>query len=164
MSFTITGDDDTIRKLSKLGNDSVEVFRFSLYKGAGKVADSIKQSMNGIPVDNRTYGTPDDPLNGITAKQKADCIAALGISQFQGEDTIDTSIGFDGYTVNANNGTSKKYPKGIPIPMLMRSLESGTSFRTAHPVIRNAANKAKVEAVEAMQQELNKQIDERFGG
>lgn len=165
MSFTIEGDDELIRKLTKLGNESTEIFEYTLYDGAGKVAESVKAAMNNIPVDNRTHGTEDDPLNGITAQQKADSIAALGIAPFNHSNSvIDSHIGFDGYTVNANGGHSKKYPKGIPIPMLMRSVESGTSFRKKHPFIRSAVNKAKSAAYSAMEKELKQQIDERFGG
>lgn len=164
MSFTITGDDELIRKLVKLSNETDEIFRRALYEGAKDVADGVKASMNNIPVDNRTHGTEEEPLNGLTARQKADCIAALGIAGFNGEDIIDTHIGFDGYTVNANGGYSKKYPKGIPIPMLMRSLESGTSFRAKHPVVRQGINKAKGQAISSMEKELNEQINEKFGG
>lgn len=164
MSFKVVGDDELVKKLVKLSDETEAIFKQALFEGAKDVADSVKASMNSIPVDNRTHGSEEDPLKGLTAKQKEDCIAAMGIAEFKGESTIDTHIGFDGYTVNANNGTSRKYPKGIPIPMLMRALESGTSFRSKYPAVRNGINKARSKAAASMEKELKKQIDERFGG
>ena len=46
--------------------------------------------------------------------------------------------------------------------MLMRSIESGTSFRQKNPVIRKAINKVKKQAVDVMSDSIDKSIRKEF--
>ena len=102
---------------------------------------------------------PKNKLTGISRKQKQDLIAGFGLSPMEDSgDFINTKAGFEGY----GSIKTKKYPKGTPNAMLMRSVESGTSFREKRPTVRPAVNRAKKRAQEAMEKELDKQIKERM--
>lgn len=67
----------------------------------------------------------------------------------------DVKIGFDGY----GSKPTRKYPKGVPIPLTARSIISGTSFRPKNNFVRRAVNrKKKKKAIERMDEVIN----ERF--
>ena len=59
---------------------------------------------------------------------------------------------------------TKKYPNGTPNVMLMRSIESGTSFREKHPVFRPAVNRSRKKAIEAMRNKFDEQIKKKMEG
>ena len=73
-------------------------------------------------------------------------------------DCVNTKAGFDGY----GSVKTKKYPKGVPNSMLMRSVESGTSFREKHPTVRPAVNKTRKQAQKIMEEEIDRQIRQRM--
>ena len=64
----------------------------------------------------------------------------------------------DGY----NSTVTKKYPKGQPNAMIIRALESGTSFRSRNPVITRATNAAKGAAEAAIQKQMDEEIKKRI--
>ena len=64
------------------------------------------------------------------------------------------AVGFDGYA----DITTEKYPSGVPVPLIARSIESGSSVRVKHPFLRRAANEAKPEVQRAMVEAAEKMI------
>ena len=66
-----------------------------------------------------------------------------------------TKAGFAGYM---EEGKSKKYPNGLPIPLLARSIESGSSVRQKHPFVRAAVKSSRDKAVEEMETTINVEI------
>lgn len=145
-SISIKGLDEYALRISKLYKDSEKILRQAVYAGAEVVADRIKEGIKGMPVDNRR-GSETQMLNGVTSRQKADLIDGFGLAPIENWDGyIQTKAGFDGY----GRTTSKKYPKGLPNTLLMRSVESGTSFRKKTPVIRKAVNGSRKQSVQAM--------------
>ena len=158
------GIDDYAKALSKLGNDSEEIIKSAVYKGAAVVADEIKSGLKGLPVEEGENGLPpvgtqEKPLTGVSRRQKADLIDAFGLAPIENKSGyIETKAGVDGY----GSIPTKKYPKGTPNAMLMRSIESGRSFRKKHPVFRPATNRARKKAQEAMGEEIDRQMKEIF--
>lgn len=152
------GIDDYAKALGKLWKESEEIITQAVYEGAGVVADEIKAGLKKLPIDNRK-GTSDDKLRGVTKKQKSDLIDAFGVAPIENDgDTINTRLGFDGYGSTPTN----KYPRGVPNAMLMRSVESGNSFRKKTPVVRPAVNRARKMAEQKMAKTLEKEIKERM--
>ena len=84
----------------------------------------------------------------------------MGLAPIQEKELgyINTKLGFDGY----GSVPTKSHPNGIPNTLLMRSIESGTSFRKKNAVVRRSVNQAKASAVKAMadtiDDELRKEI------
>lgn len=149
---TVSGLEEYANRLSGLYADCEEITKKAVYAGAEVVADEIKKGLKNLPIDNR-HGTPEKPLKGVTKQQKSDLINAFGLAPIENRDGyIQTKAGVDGY----GSTTSKKYPKGLPNALLMRSVESGTSFRVKTPVFRKAVNTSRKRSIEAM----GKKIDE----
>lgn len=144
--MSVQGLDEYALRLSNLSKNTGQIVRQAVYEGAGVVADSIKSGLRQIPVDNGR-GTEDRKLHGVTNRQKADLIDAFGLAPIENKDDyIQTKAGFSGY----GKTKSKKYPNGLPNALLMRSVESGTSFRQKTPVVRKAVNRSRKAAVQAM--------------
>lgn len=164
MNINIDGLDEFMSKLSKLEGKTTALAKSALYKGAEVVADDAKKALQAIPVmgDKLPYISEGMQkkgimLRGVTTQQKADIIKGLGISRMQTEGgAVNVKIGFSGYTVD---GTGKK-PK--PIALIVRAMESGTSFSRKTPIVRKAYANAKPKATKAMQEHIDKVIRETF--
>lgn len=158
------GIDEYAKVLAALGNESEEIVKSAVYKGAAIVADEIKSGINSIPIQEGNnglppVGTPENKLYGISRKQKGDLMDSFGLAPMENDgDYIQTKAGVDGY----GSIPTKKYPGGVPNVMLMRSIESGTSFRDKHPVFRQATNRARKRAEEAMKNEIDNQMQKYF--
>lgn len=128
----------------------------AMYHGAGVVADEYRRQIEGIPVDPRCKtgvkyisDAEKNPITYVLGAEKDALLNAIGIAKFDRDaDSIATSIG-----LNPNSGyapySSKKYKKGIPIPMLARSVNSGSTIRRKYPFVKKAASAAKDKAVAA---------------
>ena len=158
------GIDEYAKVLAALGNESEEIVKSAVYKGAAIVADEIKSGINSIPIQEGDNGLPpmgtaENKLYGISRKQKGDLMDSFGLAPMENDgDYIQTKAGVDGY----GSIPTKKYPGGVPNVMLMRSIESGTSFRDKHPVFRQATNRARKRAEEAMKNEIDNQMQKYF--
>ena len=147
-------------RLSILFKDTQKIIEKAVYEGANVVADEIKKGLQGIPVQEGPgglppYGTREEPLTGISRRQKGDLIEAFGLAPMQDDNGyINTKAGFDGY----GSVRTDAYPQGLPNALLMRSVESGTSFRKKHPVIRPAVNRVRKKAEAAMEQTIEKEL------
>ena len=98
-------------------------------------------------------------VNGVTASQKEGLLSGLGIAHFRNDGGfINVKIGMDGY----NSTRTKQFPNGQPNALIIRSLESGTSFRSRNPVITRATNSAKGAAEAAIQKKMDEEIKKRI--
>lgn len=148
------GIDEYAKALGILWKDSENIVKKAVYEGADVVANEIKKGLRSIPVDERV-GTKENPVEGVGRRQKADLIDGFGLSPMENKDGyINTKAGFDGY----GSIKTKKYPKGQPLAMLMRSVESGTSFRKKTPVIRKAVMRARKAAEAKMAETVEEEI------
>ena len=158
------GIDEYAKVFAELGNESEEIIKSAVYKGAAIVADEIKSGINSIPIQEGNNGlppagTPENKLYGISRKQKGDLMDSFGLAPMENDgDYIQTKAGVDGY----GSIPTPKYPGGVPNVMLMRSIESGTSFRDKYPVFRQATNRARKRAEEAMKNEIDNQMQKYF--
>ena len=148
------------KMLERLGDQGEKIIKSAVYKGAAIVADEIKAGINALPIEEGSnglspMGSQEHKLNGITRKQKGDLMDGFGLAPMQNENGyIQTKAGMDGY----GSIPTKKYPKGVPNAALMRSIESGTSFRNKHPVFRQATNRVRKRAEQEMMDEVDHQI------
>lgn len=154
------GIDDYAKALANLQNESEEIIKRGVYDGAAVVADAIKSGLNSIPIQEGKNGLPpigtsDNPLTGISRTQKGDLLDGFGLAPIENHNGyIQTKAGFDGY----GSTKTKAYPEGLPNSVLMRSLESGTSFRKKNPVVRKATNGARKAAETKMGETVEKEI------
>lgn len=148
------GIDNYIRQLQNCADKTENIIKRSAWEGARVVMDAVKAEAQTIPTHGSTKGST-DIVNGLTPTQKAGVIASLGIAHFrQDGNFLNVKIGSDGY----NTVYTKKYPKGQPNAMLIRSLESGTSFRNPYPFVSRAVSKTRGKSIEAMRKQCDEEI------
>lgn len=155
--ITFKAGDEYALRLSRLAEKSDGVIKRAIFKGAEVVSDAIKQNLEKIPTEKARWLQPGEKYDGITASQKKALAEGFGLTKMEQDDNgnWNTKAGFEGY---ATNTPTKKYPKGTPIPMLARALESGTSVRQKHPFVRPAVTATRKAAVEAMERSIDEDI------
>lgn len=157
MQVKVSGLEEAMEMLKSLESRAEGMAQMALYKGAGELADGIRtvlgelESSKEVDHHNRVI---------ITQEQKEDLIEGFGIAPFRFKDgKYDTNLGFNGYT----RQKTKRYPQGVPIQLLARSMESGTSFRMKQPFMRRAVKQYKDKAIEAMSEAINEEIRKAGG-
>lgn len=154
------GIDDYAKALAKLESGSEEIVKKGVYEGAAVVADAIKSELNNLPIQEGEnglppLGTPENPLTGVSRTQKGDLLDGFGLAPMENKDGyVQTKAGFDGY----GRTKTKAYPKGVPNSVLMRSIESGTTFRKKTPVIRKAVTRSRKQAEAKMAETVEAEI------
>ena len=152
--------------LESVFDDTEGLIRDAVYDGGKIVADEIKAGLKALPIEEGKnnlppVGTSEHKLTGVSRRQKGDLIDSFGLAPIEKDgDFINTKAGVDGY----GSIPTKKYPNGTPNVMLMRSIESGTSFREKHPVFRPAVNRSRKKAIEAMRNKFDEQIKKKMEG
>lgn len=161
------GMADVLKGFEALERDTVSMAKETLYDGAGVIADEIKRGYQALPIDQTAdgkprWGTERNPVRGVTERQKADIIAAFGISRHKVDGgTVQATIGAD------PDGWTQGYFRGgneVPLSVLLRSLESGTSFMRKEPVVRKAVNRSKKTAVAKMQKTFTQAAIKKLSG
>lgn len=140
-NMTYDPPDDWLKELAKMGQDIGEVCKEAVVEGAQPMADEIRNQIESLPEDNYRYLRGNDMFVGVTKEQKEDLLEGLGITHVDIDynGNYNVKVGFDGYGI----GKSKAYPKGLPIPLLARAIESGSSVRVKIPFIKTAIKKKK---------------------
>lgn len=162
--ISFDGIDEYAKRLGILWKESEKIIESAVYAGAEVVANEIKEGLKELPIEEGENGLPPmgsekNPLKGVSRRQKTDLIDGFGLATMENDDGyINTKAGFDGY----GSVKTKAYPKGQPNAMLMRSVESGTSFRDKHPVIRPAVNRARKKSEEAMRKKIDEELNNIF--
>lgn len=153
--------DDYLAKLSKLESKlRYGVIGGAVYAGAGIVTDAVRRQIEQIPTDEG-FGTESDPTKGPSKKQIAGLEESLGIAESQEDGGFyNVKVGFDGY----NNIKTRRWPKGQPNQMVARSIERGTSYMQANPFMKRAVASTKKQAVEAMKNHVDREIEKIMEG
>ena len=155
----ITGLDDWSTKLQELGEAAPDVSKTAVYAGAGVVIEAIKASIDSIP-EQQGYIQPGNQRHSATRDEKADLKEHFGISHMVtngGE--VHNRVGVEGYSRHQ----TKQYPNGVPLPLIARSIERGSSVRVASPFVKRAINRCKAQALAAMDEAATKKINEIMG-
>lgn len=162
--FQVQGLDEYASKLQHFGKNYRENLKKAIYVGAAVVADAMKEAIKSLPTEDGKRGMPPyaakgEKLHGVSSVQKADLIDGMGLAKMREENGyINTKLGWAGY----GRIKTKKYPQGVPNQLLMRSIESGTSFRQKNPVVRKTINSVKKQAVEAMGKKIDSLTEKEF--
>lgn len=154
--FIFKVGEEYLLKLSRLSQGADRIIKSAIYDGADVVADAIQKSIDNLPEETFHKLRDGDRFSGVPKTQKLALKRFFGLSEMQ-KDTIgwNTKAGFAGYM---EEGKSKKYPNGLPIPLLARSIESGSSVRQKHPFVRAAVKSSRDKAVEEMETTINVEI------
>lgn len=138
-----TGIDQYVDQLKNLEFHSEEMMGKAIYKGAGIVADAVKNNIRSLP------------SAACSKLEKSALIDGMGIAPMRNEGGYyNVKIGFDGY----DSVKTKTFPNGRPISMIARSIEKGTTWRNKSPFVAPAVRTTKDKAEQAMAEEINKEI------
>lgn len=141
------GGEEIAKRLESLSQAGEAIGKMATYDGAKVIADGIRQSINALPVDTPRRLRSGERFGVIVRGDKEDLANGLGIAEIKrDEDGVRTVIGFAGY----GRHKTKKYPKGYPLAMLARSVESGSSVRRPNPFVQPTVKAKRKEAKRAM--------------
>lgn len=148
--------EEYLLKLSRLSQNADRIIKSAIYDGADVVADAIQESIQALPEEHFHKLREGDRFTGVSPTQKRALSQGFGLAHMeQDSQGWNTKAGFAGYM---EEGKTKKYPNGLPIPLLARSIESGSSVRQKHPFVRTAVNSSRDKAVEEMETTINVEI------
>lgn len=130
--------------------------------GAAPVADRIRQNLKALPEETFHHLSEGEIFHGIPKGQKKDLIDSFGLAPITRDRSgfVHTKAGFDGY----GSFPTESYPDGVPNQLVAAATESGSSVRAKTPFVRPAVNAARQEAIDAMEEVVDGEIKNIFGG
>ena len=140
----VDGIEKVASMLKELGEKAQSVASMGLYDGAGAMADGVKNAADAIRTAPFHYAVfitrQPSPEEKEAVKQ-----AKVGIAKFDKNGSeVNTSVGYP------NTGYAEVNGKMKPIPQIANAINSGTSFMQKQPFFRNAVNKSKEKASQAI--------------
>ena len=158
MRYTFEFNDTMTQLFDELEGGANGVATAALYKGAGIVADAVSAAVKGIQTEPYRRVKEGDPKRKPSPEEKALLGNGIfGIAKFRkGGAEVTTSIGM----ANSGYGSLGHSGKSVAIPVIARSIDSGTSFMQKQPFLRNAFNKAGKEAVKVIAAEIDKRFQD----
>ncbi len=163
MAFTmeVSGMDELLRKMDKLGEKAQGAAARALYEGAGVAADAVTQAVQSIQTEPFEYAKGGRKRKPSPEEKALLLSAQIGIAKFRKSfANVNTSVGIrDGYgniTWNhARTNTRTKYKVGDngkakqagkassgqsskPTYVIANAINSGTSFMEKQPFFRKA--------------------------
>ena len=185
MPFTmeVTGMEELIAKMQKLPDKGRDVAALALFEGAGVVADAVSNAVRSIATAPFKYAKGGEKRLPSPEEKAMVESARHGVAKFKKSHTnVNTSVGFQnaGYGVitwnHAKTSNSRtKYKKGSngkmvhasqgsgasmkPIPLIVNSIESGTSFMQAQPFLRKGLTQSASAAAGAIEGGIMSRLD-----
>lgn len=155
--LTVNLSDEYASMLSQLVANADALSKQAIYEGAKVAADAIKAEIGALPEGEYHILKKGQKFGYVPTRQKEALQKGLGIAAMERDKNGDwnAKIGFNGY---GSNTETKKYPKGLPVAMLARSVESGSSVRNKTPFVRPAMQKAKNKILAAMERTVDEAI------
>lgn len=136
--ISFDGFDNYRAIMQNLEGKELSIIKPAVYNGAAIVIDEVKKSLRSV----------------VSSESTGDLEKSVGLSHMKDENGyINTKLGFDGYDRN-----------GHPNIVKARALESGTSKQRKKPFIRPALRKCRERAVKAMENTIEKEINNIMNG
>ena len=112
--------EEYLLKLSRLSQGADRIIKSAIYDGADVVADAIQESIRALPEEHFRKLREGERSTGVSPTQKRALSQGFGLASMEQDGQgWNTKAGFAGYM---EEGKSKKYPNGLPIPLLALSL------------------------------------------
>lgn len=182
-SVQVEGMDQLLRQLEKADKNAGQVAAEALYDGAGVMADKVSQAVHGIVTEPFKYAKGGKKRKASPEEKAIIENAQHGIAKFKKTGvSVQTSVGFQnsGYgqiTWNhARTNTRTKYKvddtgrakhasigtgtSSKPVPLIVNSINSGTSFMEKQPFLRKAFSQGKGPATAAIEAGIKAHEDE----
>lgn len=182
--ISMTGMNELIRSLDKLPQEGARIASEALYEGAGVVADSVSRAGNSIRTQPFKYAkggakrlpSPEEKALVVNARHGVARFRKTGVK-------VQTKVGYQqlGYGAITWNhaktygGSRTKYKQGAngrmvhasrgtgqsmkPIPLIINSINSGTSFMVRQPFMNKAISQSNAPAKAAMENGIKSRLD-----
>ena len=182
-SFQVSGMEELVARMEELPVKARDVASLGLYEGAGVVADAVSREMQGISTAPFKYAKGGRKRLPSPEEKAMLEQARHGVAKFRkSRSKVDTSVGFQksGYAAitwnHAKTSASRtKYKKGSggrmvhasegsgasvkPIPLIINSIEAGTSFMQAQPFLQRAMQQCAGEAAAAIESGIESRLN-----
>lgn len=156
-TMQMTGLDELSDKLALAERAAQGIAKASLYEGAGVIASAMRQGLDQIETEPFRWATSDNKRLPSPEEKAAVLRAKFGIAKHAGSGAeVNTVVGI------AGSGYKKMVGRSTPVAVLLRSIQSGTSFMVAQPVVRKAINRAKGEASAKIAAEAEARLQQIF--
>lgn len=150
----IDGMAEISELLERMDSEATKVASKALYKGAGIMSEEIKKGAEGTKTAPFKYASGGDRRMPSPEEKEIVLQAGAGIAKFDKNGAeVDTSVGYKASGYAVLNGKTK------PIPLIVNSINSGTSFMQKQPFIRKAARTGGTKAMEAMKQVIETEFE-----
>ena len=157
MAYTMKAEGmaEISEMLSQMEEKAPAAASRALYKGAVIMADAVNQAVASIKTAPFKWASKSRGETRLPSPEEKEIVqaTAAGIAKFDKNGSeVGTSVGFK------NAGYAELKGKMVPIPKIVNSINSGTSFMRKQPFVRKAASGASNRALE----EMRKSIEEEF--
>lgn len=150
----VDGMAEVSELLEKMEQQAAGVAAQALYEGAGIMAEEIRKGAESIKTAPFKYAKDGTRLPSPEEKEIV-LAAGAGIAKFSKNGTeVDTSVGY------RSSGYAELDGKVKPIPLIVNSINSGTSFMNKQPFIRKAARTGGTKAMAAMRDKIENAFEE----
>ena len=155
--MTVSGLDGFSSMIQTLGESGQDIATRAVYAGAGVAADAVRAAIQALPTESG-YMRNGRQRHVVKRTEKQAMLDHLGISEIETVGGKTTArVGFKGY---AEDLTTDEYPMGLPVPLIARAVESGSSVRQKCPFVRKAGNASADKIRAAMLEAAYARIDE----
>ena len=145
-SIRVDGLDQLMKQMEKAGENAEHVAAEGLYEGAGVMADAVSRAVQGIATEPFKYATGGKKRKASPEEKAIIQNAKAGVAKFRKNGiSVQTSVGMQ------NAGYAQLGGKTVPIPLIVNSINSGTSFREKQPFLRKAFSQNKANAQNAIE-------------
>ena len=152
--MNVGGMEELSETLEKLEERAPAVAAQALYDGAGIMADEIRRGAKSIKTAPFKYARAGQTRLPSPEEKEIVVAAGAGIAKFDKNGTeVDTSVGYRASGYATLKGRVK------PIPLIINSINSGTSFMNKQPFVRKAKNKGSPKAIQAMKDKIEESFE-----
>lgn len=162
-TITTSGIEELENMLQKLGDKAQDVASQALYEGAGVIADAYTRGTRNVVAERFHYLARPD-ITGTkryaSPEEKAAITGRSGIAPFRKKiDSVDTLVGF-----GDNAGYAEVAGKKKAVVLIVRSINSGTSFMHKQPAWRKEVSRSSKAAKEKIVETAESLIDGIING
>ena len=150
----IDGMAEISELLDKMDKAAPGVAAQALYDGAGLMADEIRRGAESIKTAPFRYANGGETRLPSPEEKEIVVAAGAGIAKFDKNGTeVNTSVGYRA------SGYADLKGKKKPIPLIVNSINSGTSFMQKQPFVRKAASSGAPKAMAAMKAKIEEAFE-----
>ena len=141
--------------LEELDSKAPAVAAQALYEGAAVMRNGLQKQAETIRTAPFKYAKGGETRLPSPEEKEIVIQAGIGVAKFDKNGTeVNTSVGY------SNAGYAELDGKTRPIPVIVNSINSGTSFMKKQPFIRKGANTNAQKAMTAMSEKIENALNE----